>query len=109
MPISTEKTSDGKTMLKVDCDLDTMELATDFKDALQKLYEEGESEVVLDLDDVRLINSNGIGKILMFHKRFADRGGQLYYKAPLRGVVKDLFETLLLTKLLKEYGPEGWD
>ena len=103
MPISTKRTGDGKVVVKVDSDLDTMELATNFKDALQKLYDEGENEVVLDLDNVRLINSNGIGKILMFHKRFADRGGQFYYKAPLKGVVKDLFETLLLTKLLKEY------
>jgi len=109
MPISTRKTGDGKVIVKVDCDLDTMELANDFKDVLQKLYDGGKSEVILDLDDVRLINSNGIGKILMFHKRFSDRGGQLCYKAPLRGVVKDLFETLLLTKLLKEYRPEGWD
>ncbi len=109
MSITTKKMSDGKVMIKVDSDLDTMELATNFKDALQKLYDEGENEVVLDLDNVRLINSNGIGKILMFHKRFVDRGGQFYYKSPLKGVVKDLFETLLLTKLLKEYNSTGRD
>lgn len=107
MSISTTKTSDGKVMVKVDSDLDTMELATNFKDVLQDLYDKSENEVVLDLGNVRLINSNGIGKILMFHKRFVDKGGQLYYKSPLQGVVKDLFETLLLTKLLKEYKTSG--
>lgn len=109
MAITNKKMSDGKVMVKIDSDLDTMELASNFKDALQQLYDEGENEVVLDLDNVRLINSNGIGKILMFHKRFADRGGHFYYKSPLKGVVKDLFETLLLTKLLKEYTSTGRD
>jgi len=77
MAITTTKLADGKVVAKVVSDLDTMEFAADFKEALQRLYDEGESEVVLDLSQVKMINSNGIGKILMFHKRFADRGGQI--------------------------------
>ena len=105
MSIETKKLADGRVLIKVNSDLDTMELAFEFKDALQKVYDDGENEVILDLDNVKLINSNGIGKILMFHKRFADRRGWLYYKTLKEGIVKDLFETLLLTRLLKEYKP----
>ena len=103
MLFETTTTYDGKVIVRVKCNLDTMKLAADFKEVLQKLYDDDVNDVILDLNEVKLINSNGIGKILMFYKRFSDRGGQMYYLSPLEGIVKELFETLLLTNLLKEY------
>ena len=103
MSTTISKNNYGKTVLKVEGDLDSYERADDFKEALEGLYAEGETEVVLDLDGVERINSHGIGKVLMFYRRFRDRGGNLYVKAPLRGKVKENFETLRLNNILKEY------
>lgn len=103
MSFETTTTYDDKVIVHVKGNLDTMKLAADFKEVLQKLYDDDVNDVILDLNEVKLINSNGIGKILMFYKRFSDRGGQMYYLSPLEGIVKELFETLLLTNLLKEY------
>ena len=43
------------------------------------------------------------GKILMFYRRFKKAGGELYFKSPLTGAVKDVFEELKLDKLLKAF------
>lgn len=103
MAIETKKTDDGKVIVIVDTNLDRADSANEFKDVLRDLYEEGERNIVLDLSQVKMIDSNGIGKILMFYKRFSAIGGELYYRAPLEGLVKEIFNNLLLTKLLKEY------
>ncbi len=103
MAIETKKTGDGKVIVIVDTNLDRADSANAFKEVLRELYEEGEKEIVLDLGHVKMIDSNGIGKILMFYKRFSEIGGSLYYLAPLEGLVKEIFDNLLLTKLLKEY------
>jgi len=107
MAIEAQKTADGKVIVIVDRNLDRAESANELKKVLLKLYEEGEKEIILDLEQVKMINSNGVGKILMFYKRFSDAGGELYYLAPLKGLVKEIFDTLLLTSLLKEYRMEG--
>lgn len=103
MTIKIDQINDGKVILRVNNSLDDHEKSTEFKDILQELYDRGERELVLDLNNVGIINSYGIGKILMFYKRFSDIGGHLYIKTPMRGMIKDVFETLMLNKLIKEY------
>lgn len=103
MAFEISKTADGKSIIHVSSNLDNMQQAAEFKEVLQRLYEDNVNEVVLDLTEVRMINSSGIGKILMYYRRFSERGGHMYYLSPLQGIVKELFETLLLTQLLKEY------
>ncbi len=109
MKITTVRNKEGKVVVKVGCDLASGRDAAEFKDTLQKLYDEGEKEIVLDLNGVGMINSYGIGKILMFYKRFKDVGGKLYIKGPLQGTIKETFQTIMLDKLLKEYREEEAD
>ena len=96
----TEKRG-NKTILRVHDDIVDMKSGEAFKAALAELFDRGEKNVVLDFNGIRRINSHGIGKILMFYKRFQGSGGNLYV-APLSGAVKETFETLMLDKLLKE-------
>jgi anti-anti-sigma factor len=72
-----------------------------FKSALMEIYTSGEKDVVLDLGDIHLINSHGIGKILMFYKRFQEMGVLLSI-APLSGSIKEIFEAMMLDKLIPE-------
>lgn len=91
----------GKVMLIVHEDIVDMRSGEAFKAALMALYSDGNKEIILDFRQVNLINSHGIGKILMFYKRFREAGGQIYL-APLQGSIKEIFEALMLDKLIPQ-------
>ncbi len=99
--LTTVERFGDKVMLKVHEDIVDMKSGEAFKAALMALYSEGEKEIVLDLRKVKLINSHGIGKILMFYKRFREAGGHIYL-TPLQGSIKETFEALMLDKLIPE-------
>jgi anti-anti-sigma factor len=67
--------------------------------AFNSLYEQGVRTIVLDMDKVEIVNSYGIGKVLMCYKRLKANNGTLMVK-PLNGFVKETFELLMLDKLL---------
>jgi anti-sigma B factor antagonist len=96
----------NKVRLKVHEDIVDMKSGEAFKAALMTLYADGEKEIILDFQNIKLINSHGIGKILMFYKRFRAAGGQIYL-APLRGSIKEIFEALMLDKLIPEMKSVG--
>ncbi len=97
----TEKI-ENKVMVNGLDDLDTSETAEELKKSLNQLLDEGEKEIVLNLDNTTKINSYGIGKLLMFHKRLKEIGGQLYITPP-KGDVEYILKTLSLDKVLKIY------
>ena len=99
--ITTVERFGDKVMLKVHEDIVDMKSGEAFKAALMALYSDGEKQIVLDFRKVKLINSHGIGKILMFYKRFREAGGQIYL-TPLQGSIKEIFEALMLDKLIPE-------
>jgi len=103
MNISTSELPDGKIVVKVNADLDNYATSIEFKDVLEEMYKQDKKVIVLDLDKVEKINSFGTGKILMFYRRFKKAGGELYFKSPLTGAVKETFEELKLDKLLKSF------
>ena len=100
MITSSEKRG-TKTVLVVHQDIVDMKSGEAFKSALMDLYNRGEKDIVLDLSEIQRINSHGIGKILMFYKRFQEIGGQMYV-TPLCGSTKEIFETLMLDSLIPE-------
>jgi len=100
MVTKTEKIG-KKTVLRVLKDIDDLKSGEEFKAALMDLYKSGEKEIIIDFTPVHLINSHGIGKILMFYRRFKAIGGQIYV-APLNESIREIFETLMLDKLIPE-------
>ena len=91
----------NRVVLKFNEDIVDMRSGEDLKSTLMELYASGEKEVVLDFGSIHLINGHGIGKILMFYKRFREIGGSISV-APLDGSIKEIFETLMLDKLIPE-------
>lgn len=79
-------------------DLDDEVAGEALRKAFNSIFDSGKRTVVLDLDSVDIINSYGIGKILMCYKRLKAEGGELMVR-PLRGVVKETFELLMLDTL----------
>ena len=88
----------GKGIIDVEGDLDDESSGEALRRAFSKLFDGGARTIVLDLRRVQIINSYGIGKILMCHKRLKSDGGVLMVK-PLSGTVKETFELLMLDSI----------
>ena len=89
----------NKGIIKVTGDLDSEGSGEALRKAFNHVYDQGKRTIVLDLTGVNIINSYGIGKVLMCYKRLKAENGVLMVK-PLNGFVKETFELLMLDKLL---------
>lgn len=98
MDFETEISGD-KAFIKISEDLDSEQSGEALRRAFNKVYDQGKRTVILDLSGVQIINSYGIGKVLMCYKRLKAENGVLMVK-PLNGFVKETFELLMLDKLL---------
>ncbi|RMG42977.1 MAG: anti-sigma factor antagonist [Candidatus Dadabacteria bacterium] len=98
MEFPTEIDGD-KGIITVQGDLDSEAAGEALRKAFNNVYDKGKRTVVLDLSDVQIINSYGIGKVLMCYKRLKAENGVLKVR-PLSGFVKETFELLMLDKLL---------
>jgi len=88
-----------KGYIKITSDLDTETAGEALRSAFNDIYDKGKRTIVLDLNGAQIINSYGIGKVLMCYKRLKADNGVLMVK-PLQGFVKETFELLMLDKLL---------
>jgi anti-anti-sigma factor len=89
---------EGKSIIEVSSDLDNEQSGEALRVAFNSLYERGQKTIVLDLKGVEIINSYGIGKILMCYKKLKTEDGVLMVK-PLTGFVRETFELLMLDNL----------
>ena len=100
MSESYETSIEGeKGYIKVTGDLDSEQSGEQLRKSFNQLFDQGKRTVILDLSEVQIINSYGIGKVLMCYKRLKAEQGVLMVK-PLQGFVKETFELLMLDKLL---------
>ena len=88
-----------KGFVMVNGDLDSEQSGEALRAAFNDIFDKGKRTIVLDLSGVQIINSYGIGKVLMCYKRLKSENGVLMVK-PLQGFVKETFELLMLDKLL---------
>jgi len=88
-----------KGYIKVTGDLDSEQSGEALRKSFNQVYDQGKRTIVLDLTGVQIINSYGIGKVLMCYKRLKADNGCLMVK-PLSGFVKETFELLMLDKIL---------
>ena len=99
--ITSTRRIGNRIVLTVHEDIIDLKSGEEFKAALTELYAKGEKNIVLDFGDIQLINSHGIGKILMFYKKFRDEGGQVFVTR-LKGTIREIFESLLLVNIIPE-------
>jgi anti-sigma B factor antagonist len=88
-----------KGYIKITGDLDSEQSGEALRKSFNQVYDQGKRTIVLDLTGVQIINSYGIGKVLMCYKRLKSENGVLMVK-PLNGFVKETFELLMLDKIL---------
>lgn len=51
--------------------------AESFSHTMNSLYQEGYREIAIDFSEVIIIDSLGLGKIILFHKKLKQDGGEL--------------------------------
>lgn len=72
--------------------------AESLKKALQDITEQNPKEVCIDFDEVNFIGSSGIGKLLLFYKKFTSKGGKVVI-VNLNKEITALFKAIKLDKL----------
>lgn len=74
--------------------------AKDFKNDVLSLIEKGMEKVYIDFSKVTAIDSSGLGKLLMFHKKLEERGGQLIIRNVENSYVRKMFSLVHLYKVI---------
>jgi len=72
------------------------------RDRLQEALDGGARTVVLDLAEVRLIDSTALGTIVWLHKQLVERGGGARVAAP-RPMVRTVLELTSVDRLIPTY------
>ena len=72
--------------------------AETLKKAFNQIAENNPKEVCIDFDEVNFIGSSGIGKLLLFYKKFTSKGGKVQI-INLNKEIKALFKAIKLDKL----------
>lgn len=88
----------GKIIPPERIDLTTAE---EFREALQALYEKGYSSVVVDCSRLAIIDSAGLGNLIMFQKKLRERGGDLSIINVDHHYIRHLFDMIELDRVIK--------
>jgi anti-anti-sigma factor len=70
------------------------------KEELLELIEEGYTELIIDLNQVQSVDSSGLGKLLLIHKRLKERNGKLKIINVNSEYVQKMFSMIHLDKVL---------
>jgi anti-sigma B factor antagonist len=87
----------GKVILSERVDLTN---AGEFKEALQSLYEQGCSTIKVDCSKLTLIDSAGLGSLVMYQKKLTERGGELKLVNVNHNYIKNLFDMIELNRVI---------
>ena len=74
----------------------------DLKNEMLSLFEDGKNQLVIDLKDVRFIDSSGLGALVSGYKNASARNGNLKLCA-LQPQVKSMFELTRLHRVFEIY------
>lgn len=89
----------GTVVLAVHGDAD-LHVASELKDRLSEVIEDGASSLVLDLSPTTFLDSMALGVLLGGAKRLRARGGRLRVVAP-RTEIRRIFEITLLDRVFE--------
>lgn len=85
-------------VLRIEGELDAT-TANELRPAITELLESRPNHVRVELDQLRLIDSSGVGAIVALFKRLKEYGGELQITG-LRGQPKAIFDVLRLDRAL---------
>jgi anti-sigma B factor antagonist len=101
MQIATEK-NDGRTIISLKEERLDAHNSGDLRDRILKLLESGEIRLVIDLSEVRFIDSSGLGALLSGYKNATLRSGS-FVLTGLQPRVQSMFELTRLHRVFEIY------
>jgi anti-sigma B factor antagonist len=101
MNISTEE-RDGRTVLSLKEERLDAHNSGDLRDRILKVLESGNSQLVVDLTEVRFIDSSGLGALLSGYKNAMLRSGT-FVLTGLQPRVQSMFELTRLHRVFEIY------
>lgn len=75
--------------------------SNELKEELLSVYEDGYNQVEIDFTEVDRIDSSGLGKLLLFHKRLKEKEGKLVIKNIESDYIKNMFDMIHLDKIIE--------
>lgn len=73
----------------------------ELKDELLELFEQEYKKVIMDFSEVESIDSSGLGKLLLFHKKLKEKEGTLVIRNVESDYIKNMFEMIHLNKVIE--------
>lgn len=70
------------------------------KEVFNKIDHPQHPEVILDFTDLEMIDSSGIGKILVFYKKVKENNGNLIIRNP-NSYICEIFDLIQLNKIIE--------
>lgn len=101
MQIATEK-NDGRTIISLKEERLDAHNSGDLRDRILKLLESGEIRLIIDLSEVRFIDSSGLGALLSGYKNATLRSGS-FVLTGLQPRVQSMFELTRLHRVFEIY------
>lgn len=95
----TERCSDERTIITLPEKIDITN-SDELKQCLLTLYQEGFKFVELNFQNVSSIDSSGLGKLLLFQKKFAERQGGLRIINITSNNIKNMFKMIRLADVI---------
>lgn len=74
--------------------------SNELKEVLLSLYEEGHETIIIDFRHLEVLDSSGLGKLLLFHKKLKDRGGALKVVKVYHENIKKMFNVIQFHKVI---------
>ncbi len=101
MKLISEK-HDGRMIVSVKEERLDAHNSAELKDRILKIFEEGGRDVIIDLAEVKFIDSSGLGALLSGYKNANMRSGA-FALAGLQPRVKSMFELTRLNRVFEIY------
>lgn len=103
--MNVDKKSGDKALIIPEGKIDITN-SQEIKKKLLDLIESGYIKLTIDFTNVDNVDSSGLGKLLLIHKRLKEKGGQLKVINVTSDYVKKMFSMIHLDKVLEIEGIE---
>lgn len=100
------KMDEDRGFITISGDFDDEVAGEAFRKSFNRVFDSGRRTVILDLNGVSILNSYGIGKILIAQRRLKAEGGTLMVQ-PLKGIARELFDLLMLDMVIPVFKEQG--
>ena len=73
----------------------------ELKEELLQLFKQNYEKVVMDFSEIESIDSSGLGKLLLFHKKLKEKEGTFVIRNIESDYIKNMFEMIHLDKVIE--------